>query len=326
MIGYVINDKGDFYSYKKTGIDNPDTNYLLTHTIDSGGYHQISLSYDGICKKFMVHRLVALAFIPNMNNKLEVNHKDGNKSNNTIENLEWCTRKENINHAFDTGLFKIKHPKEKKELVVRLLKQNKLRISEISKITGFNNETIRKIASGTYRDSYFKNIGPIPEYTINNRISYEQDKIDHVVELIDQGFKMSDISKITGIKYGCIRYLKDKIERGEYMHRCTYQQLETVSVKRERIIDIATNLDLSKNDLRVLLVLLSQLEGYNYPKTMHTEHKDPLNFKIIDIAAISDLLCLSKKKVKNSIEHIHDEGLIEEGSNETIKSGYRFTF
>ena len=110
------------------------------------------------------------------------------------------------------------------------------------------------------------------------------------------------------------------------LHRCTYQQMETVSVKRDKILDISTNLDFSKNELRVILILLTQLEGYCVPKTMHGSHKDPLNFKIIDIDTIADSLCLSKKKVKKCIEHIHDEGLIEEGSNETINSGYRFTF
>jgi hypothetical protein len=109
-------------------------------------------------------------------------------------------------------------------------------------------------------------------------------------------------------------------------NRCTYQQVETLSVKRDRITDIATNLEWSKSDLRVFLVLLTQLEGYTVPKTLHGDHKDPLNFKIIDIEAMADLLSMSEKKVKKCINHLHDEGVIEEGGNDTIKSGYRFTF
>lgn len=70
------------------------------------GYLRIQLSKDGKLKNFMVHRLVALAFIENPNNKPEVNHKDGNKRNNFLENLEWVTSSENQIHAYDTGLKK----------------------------------------------------------------------------------------------------------------------------------------------------------------------------------------------------------------------------
>lgn len=109
-------------------------------------------------------------------------------------------------------------------------------------------------------------------------------------------------------------------------NRDTYQQVNTISVKREKILDIATDLEYSKNDLRVFLILLTQLEGYTVPKTLRSDHKDPLNFKIIDVEAIADTLSLPKKKVRKCIEFLHTDGIIEEGSNDTIKHGYRFTF
>lgn len=59
-------------------------------------------------KLYRMHTLVAKAFLPNFYNKPHVNHKDGNRRNNRLYNLEWCTRSENMQHAYDTGLNKRK--------------------------------------------------------------------------------------------------------------------------------------------------------------------------------------------------------------------------
>ena len=73
---------------------------ILKVSLERNGYWRVSF----LSKSFFVHRLVALAFIPNPNNYNEINHKDGDKSNNCVENLEWCTRSQNMKHAFDMGL------------------------------------------------------------------------------------------------------------------------------------------------------------------------------------------------------------------------------
>lgn len=80
---------------------------ILKPISTNNGYLRVSLSKNSVNNTYFVHRLVAQAFILNPENKPEVNHIDGDKTNNKIENLEWCTRSENIQHAFYTGLNQI---------------------------------------------------------------------------------------------------------------------------------------------------------------------------------------------------------------------------
>ena len=77
---------------------------LMSQNTDRYGYSNVYLSKDGNDLRVRVHRLVAIAFIPNPDNKEQVNHKDGNKSNNIVDNLEWATNSENQIHAVSTEL------------------------------------------------------------------------------------------------------------------------------------------------------------------------------------------------------------------------------
>lgn len=77
---------------------------VLKQKINRYGYGEVTLSSDGKRKTYLVHRLVAAAFIPNPENKQTINHKDGNKLNNHVNNLEWATQKENQQHKWQYGL------------------------------------------------------------------------------------------------------------------------------------------------------------------------------------------------------------------------------
>lgn len=82
---------------------------LISARLDQDGYPRPTLQVNKKRYYKLLHRLVAMAYIPNPDNKSCVNHIDGNKLNNNVENLEWCTVSENNNHAFRTGLKNNEH-------------------------------------------------------------------------------------------------------------------------------------------------------------------------------------------------------------------------
>lgn len=88
-------------------VKNVKTGHVLKPLDDGNrGYKRVCLSHYDYQKRFKIHRLVAMEFIPNPNNLPQVNHIDGNKENNCASNLEWVSVKENVVHAQKTGLRK----------------------------------------------------------------------------------------------------------------------------------------------------------------------------------------------------------------------------
>jgi len=96
---------------------------ILKLQLDRRGYPRVRLSINNRKFSYRIHRLVATAFIPNTENKPQVNHIDGDKTNNSVKNLEWVTNLENMRHSISTGLYKEslfgdKSPNYKGEIVV----------------------------------------------------------------------------------------------------------------------------------------------------------------------------------------------------------------
>ena len=116
------------------------------------GYERVSLNKEGIRRKFLVHRLVAETFIPNPDNKKEVNHKDGDKSNNSIDNLEWVTKLENMRHAENNKLIKRNKGSQhyNSKLTEDLVREMRIKFKngstpyQMAKEYGVNDKTIRQ--------------------------------------------------------------------------------------------------------------------------------------------------------------------------------------
>ena len=129
---YIIDDMGK--------IRNINTGNYIKINKNHNGYMRVSLmKKSGGTTSIQYHRLLMMLFKPTENmEKLQINHIDGNKENNTLDNLQWVTPQENIHHAIKTGLTNFSHYTEKDaKLVIDLLKSNKYTDKEISKITGF---------------------------------------------------------------------------------------------------------------------------------------------------------------------------------------------
>lgn len=104
-----VSDDGKVYtmnhSYlRKNGRMDNRKGKQLKPSIDKDGYEKVVLTKNGIRKTYTVHKLVAMAYIPNLENKATINHIDGNKRNNNVLNLEWATEKENQIHKWKNGL------------------------------------------------------------------------------------------------------------------------------------------------------------------------------------------------------------------------------
>lgn len=149
---YQVSNLGRVKSlnYNKTGKEK-----ILKNSKNKDGYLFARLYKEGKVKTFKVHRLVAQVFIPNPDNLPQVNHKDENKTNNCVENLEWCTAQYNTNY----GTHNERMAKAKSLHILQFNKEgNFIRkwesIRDIERDLDFNNGNISKCCKGKYKTAY----------------------------------------------------------------------------------------------------------------------------------------------------------------------------
>ena len=152
---YMVSDRGrvkSVYGFKNmkarsAGFYNRDE--LIMRPRNNKNYYHVTLYKNGEQKMFLVHRLVADAFIANPMNKPCVNHMDGDKYNNNASNLEWCTYKENDTHARETGLSNMRPRAKLNELIVRVIRKcPDLLLREFADIWNVDISTIGYARSG----------------------------------------------------------------------------------------------------------------------------------------------------------------------------------
>ena len=150
---YQVSNNGKIKSYKRSGTNGK----ILNGEVDEWGYIRVTLSKNSKIKKHKVHRLVAEAFILNPNNFLQVNHKDGNKQNNCVDNLEWCTASYNTKHSYINNLNKTKG---KKIIVINKLNNKEIyyrSMRDASLKMGYNKcYLFKKIKNNIFENNLYK--------------------------------------------------------------------------------------------------------------------------------------------------------------------------
>jgi len=157
----IIKDYPNYAVSKDGNVYNIKTNRCLKKVKISSGYHQVYLYKNKISKSLLVHRLIAMTYLPNKLNKSDVNHINGIKTDNRLENLEWVTRSENLLHSFKLGMSKVNEKNKARFLKMvkeRVFSKNIIlniengifynTVKEISIIYGLNYHTIKNKLNG----------------------------------------------------------------------------------------------------------------------------------------------------------------------------------
>lgn len=174
----------------------------LKLTEDRNGYHRINLYKDGKSKQSFVHRLVAKAFIEKVKGKHHINHLDGNPKNNKVENLEWCTPKENTAHAYKNNLIPFKYKGDGKDIVKDY--ENGLHMTEIAEKYEIYHTTVKNIL--------IKN--DVKVVRKRSKLLRSPEDTKKVMQLRDEGFSYQNIARYFGVSKPTVMRLVADVRSG----------------------------------------------------------------------------------------------------------------
>lgn len=217
-----INNEMTNYMISNIGlVKNINTGNIIKSFPDKQKYLRVTITFHGKIYTRKVHRLVAQAFIPNPENKPEVNHIYPKHFNTKMKcnwwrNLEWCTSKENIRHSVENGLRRNihgekigtnKYSEDQIHLVCKMLEDPYVDYISISRKTNVSHASVSKIANHINWNYISKN------YNIPNRINkrntkYSEDQIRIVCDMLKRKYRVSDICNETHVSLSTISSIK----------------------------------------------------------------------------------------------------------------------
>lgn len=202
---YQISNKGRVKSLDRFCIFNGSRRIRrgnIMKPFDNRGYLRVGLYKDSKQKKLFIHRLVAEAFIPRPAGKDFINHIDGDPKNNRIENLEWCTPRENTIHAYKTGLMPFGYKGE--EGVIISDYNSGYHMSEIAQKHNIHHTTVKNILS----KNGVKIVGK------KTRLLRNLDDIKKVLELRAEGVSYKRIGDYFGVSKTTVMKLVKDVDSG----------------------------------------------------------------------------------------------------------------
>lgn len=186
---------------------------FLHQVVQKSGYCHVTLSQDGKKNNFLVHRLIALAYLAIDPERTTVNHIDGNKQNNALSNLEWMNHQEQAQHALVTGLRSgTRNPDrnltdETVHKICQLL-EDSWRNKDIATTLGVGPELVAKIRHGTTYSDISSQYDFTKAWTSRRKICTE--KLIKICEMLESGNSYGDIARATGVSTATVSSIKHR--------------------------------------------------------------------------------------------------------------------